>query len=126
MAFLESLAAQLNEPTMLEGLRNRGAVAGIGDSGTMISSLAPDQKARYAANVARRLGTPAVVPVEPAAGGKGADSEARYASNVARRLVTPTAVSAENGTAGAGVDPEVRFAANAASQLATPAALWAE
>src|SRR5262252_9065796 len=95
MPFLESLAAQLNEPTMLEGLRNRGAVAGIGDSGTMISSLVPDQKARYAANVARRLGTPAVVPMEPAAEGKGVDAETRYASNVARRLGTPAVVAGD-------------------------------
>src|SRR5262252_5984372 len=101
--FLDSLAAQFDEPATLETLRNRGFVPRIADRGTVISNQAPDEKARYAANVARRVGTPAVVPVEPAAGGKGADAEARYASNVARRLATPAAVSAENGTSGAGV-----------------------
>jgi len=116
MSFLDSLAARFNEPTTLEALRNREAVPGIGDSQTVISNLAPGAEARYAANVARRLGTQTAVSREPVTAGSSADPEARYTANVARRLGTVAAPSDE-AAFGSSADPEVRYAANVARRL---------
>src|SRR5215831_3137665 len=51
MSFLDSLAAQLNDPSILEALRSRALAP---------PALPLDQQSRYAANVTRALAPPVV------------------------------------------------------------------
>src|SRR5262245_4015176 len=55
MTFFSSLAAQFNEPSLVEALKNRAAGAAVGDSGATPTDPAAVLEARSAANVAKRL-----------------------------------------------------------------------